>query len=92
MGSPAFLLSLFVSIECCKGWCCHKDSQLLLGVGGRGKSNVQTVAMSQTSVYSSHQIRNCLFCIPVFLHVCVWGLWLMICACVVLDSVYTCCV
>uniref|UniRef100_A0A4W2HKQ1 Bromodomain-containing protein 8 n=1 Tax=Bos indicus x Bos taurus TaxID=30522 RepID=A0A4W2HKQ1_BOBOX len=74
MGSPAFLLSLFVSIECCKGWCCHKDSQLLLGVGGRGKSNVQTVAMSQTSVYSSHQIRNCLSCIPVFLHVCVCGL------------------
>lgn len=46
MGSPAFLLSLFVSIEWLQAAMLPERFSALLGLGGYGKSDVQTVAVS----------------------------------------------
>lgn len=73
MGSPAFLLSLFVSIEWLQG--VVLPQKFSAPAGGGWQREIQHADRGTVLNFSLFRsLRNCLFCISVFLHVCVCGL------------------
>lgn len=71
-------LSRLPSLSLCKYWMAASGgvaTEILSSCWGWVAEGNPTCRLWQwTSVYSGHWVRNSLFCIPVFLHVCVCGL------------------